>query len=125
MPRSGPPADDGHDRSVLLLGWLIFQRISTEIRVLQLSGRCLVDHNRDVGMELEDRCGAACGKRAFDGCRDGLRLVTTCRDEDEMMCGADGSEPLGDDVARYLVGAGEEPGVVVSGLLGKGLDAGA
>jgi hypothetical protein len=50
MPRSGPPAEDGHDRSVLLLGRFVFQGISIEVRVLQVSGRRLVDHNRDVGV---------------------------------------------------------------------------
>ena len=54
-------------RSVLLLGWLVFQGIPIEVRILQLSGRRIVDHDRDVRMELEDRSGAACGKRTLDG----------------------------------------------------------
>jgi hypothetical protein len=112
-------------RSVLLLGWLVFQGISIEVRILQLSGRRIVDHDRDVRMELEDRSGAACGKRTLDGRGDRLRLVTARCDEHEMPGSADGSESLGDDVAGHVVDAGEEPCVVVSCLLDKGLDPGA
>jgi hypothetical protein len=46
------------------LGRFVFQGIPIEIRVLQVGGRRLVDDDRDVRMELEDRRGAACGKRA-------------------------------------------------------------
>lgn len=110
---------------MLLLGWLVFQGIPIEVRILQLSGRRIVDHDRDVRMELEDRSGAACGKRTLDGRRDRLRLVTARCDEHEMPGSADGSESLGDDVAGHVVDAGEEPRVVASCLLGKGLDPGA
>jgi hypothetical protein len=51
--------------------------------------------------------------------------VTARCDEHEMPGSADGSESLGDDVAGHVVDAGEEPRVVASCLLGKGLDPGA
>ena len=63
-------------RSVLLLGWLVFQGIPIEVRIPQSSGRRIVDHDRDVRMQLEHRCRAACGERTLDGRRDRRRLVT-------------------------------------------------
>jgi len=93
-------------RSVLQLGWLVSQGISIEVRILQLSGRRIVDHDRDMRMQLEDRSGAACGKRTLDGRSDRLRLVTARCDEHEMPGSADGSESLGDDVAGHVVDEG-------------------
>jgi hypothetical protein len=46
-----------------------------ELRGLQLRGGRLVDDDRDVRMEPEDRRGTPRGERSLDGRRDGLRLV--------------------------------------------------
>jgi hypothetical protein len=83
----------------------VFQGVPIKVGVLELTGGRLVDHGRDVRMELEDRCGTARSERTFDGRCDGLRLVAAGRDAHEVSCLADGSERLGDDVAGHLVDA--------------------
>ena len=42
-------------RFLLLLPWPGFQRIAIELGICELSCSCLVDHDRDMGMQLKHR----------------------------------------------------------------------
>lgn len=74
-------------------------------------------------------CGCSCstdaGQNAETGPSTAARTAGAVRDQDEMPCITDGSEPLRDHMMRYVGWVCEEPCIVGAGPLGQGLHSGA